>query len=257
MASRQVGFGVPGGLSSDRSCHKLLMLVIPVLLALAGGFLAIAPLACAVETAKNDAAKKPDPSQPKVKIKVDTSEVPDMAPWAAHAKKLCEENYPMICRELGSNGYKPPTKVKIVFKDSQGIAYTSGTTITCCKGWFKDHPDDYGAVIHEMAHVVQSYWGKPVPGWLTEGIADYVRWFVYEPADHRPHVNPRRAKYTDGYQTTAAFLDWIVRTKDKTFVKRLNAACREGRYKPELFKDYAGKPLDDLWKEFIASRKAK
>ena len=39
---------------------------------------------------------------------------------------------------------------------------------------------------------------------------------------------------------------WIdfVRTKDKTFVKRLNDAARNGRYKPELFREYAGKPED-------------
>jgi hypothetical protein len=193
--------------------------------------------------------------QPAVKITLDTSEVPDMASWAAKAKELCEKNYPMICRELASDGFKPPTRVKIVFRDSKGIAYTSGTTITCCKGWFKAHPEDYGAVIHEMCHVVQSYRGRRAPSWVTEGIADYVRWFIYEPANHRPHVNPRRAKYTDSYQTTAAFLDWIARTKDKTFVKRMNAACREGRYKTELFAEYAGKPLDALWDEFIAAQK--
>jgi len=169
-----------------------LPIVIPAIMA--AGLCCATIYSSAAEPAKQEPAAKHGGHGPRVKIKVDTSEVPDMADWAAEAKKRCEENYPMICRELASDGFKPPTKVKMVFKDAKGIAYTSGATITCMSGWFKKHPDDYGATIHEMCHVVQSYWGKPVPGWLTEGIADYVRWFVYEPANRRPHVNPRHAK---------------------------------------------------------------
>ena len=194
-------------------------------------------------------------ARPVVKISVDTSQAPDMAAWATKARRICEDNYPMICRELGSEGFKPPARVKLIFKNGNGIAATSAATIVCCRGWFKAHPDDYGAVVHEMCHVVQAYGAKPVPRWLTEGIADYVRWFVYEPADRRPHIDRRRAKYTDGYQTTAAFLDWIVRTKEKSFVRRINAACREGRYKDELFKEYAGEPLNKLWEEFAAAKR--
>jgi hypothetical protein len=145
--------------------------------------------------------------------------------------------------------------VTITFNHEPGIAATAGTHIVCSAKWFTDHPDDYGAVIHELCHVVQAYGDKKVPGWVTEGIADYVRWFKYEPANHRPHVNPQRAKYTDSYQTTAAFFDWIVRTKDPTFVQRLNTAARDGKYSDDLFQKYAHKPLNELWKEFIESLK--
>ena len=110
-------------------------------------------------------------------------------------------------------------------------------------------------MIHELCHVVQAYGHKKVPGWVTEGIADYVRWFKFEPAERRPHPNPDTAKYTDGYQTTAAFFDWIVRTKNKSFVQRLNAAARNGKYSDDLFRQYAKKPLDELWAEFIGSLK--
>ena len=193
---------------------------------------------------------------PTLKMTIDTSKAPEMAKWAAHAKSLCEKAYPMICAQLGSPGFQPPTAVKVVFENKDGIAWSAGGQITCCTEWFKQHPDDYGAVIHELCHVVQSY-HKPAPGWVTEGIADYVRWFKYEPAKHRPHVDSRNAKYTDGYQTTAAFLDWIVRTKNRTFVQRLNAAARNGKYSDELFRQYARKPLDELWAEFIGSLEKK
>jgi hypothetical protein len=176
-----------------------------------------------------------------------------MAQWASRAKSACEKSYPMICEQLASPGYHPPTAVKIVFVNRHGIAYTSRSQITCCAGWFKRHPDDVGAVIHELCHVVQGYGNQPVPGWVTEGIADYVRWFKYEPADRRPRVNPETAKYTDGYQTTAALFDWIVRTKSRSFVQRLNAAARNGKYSDDLFRQYAKKPLDKLWAEYIGS----
>lgn len=52
--------------------------------------------------------------------------------------------------------------------------------------------------------------------------------------------------------TKAAFVGWIVRTKDRTFVRRMNDACRRGLYRPELFQEYDGRPLDDLWAEFIS-----
>ena len=76
-----------------------------------------------------------------------------------------------------------------------------------------------------MTHVVQAY----QPGWLTEGIADYIRWFKYEPENKRPHPNPDKAKYSDSYRTSAAFLNWATETFDKDLVVKINAACRQGR----------------------------
>jgi hypothetical protein len=202
------------------------------------------------------AARAAEQAKPPVlEVTLDTSAVPDMAKWAEESRQLCEKAFPMICEQLGAPGFAPPSKVRIVFKEMPGVAHASGTTITCGAAWFKAHPDDYGAVIHELCHVVQAYGRTRTPGWVTEGIADYVRWFVWEPANRRPRVNPDRAKYTDSYQTTAAFFDWIVQTKDKPFVNRLNAACRKNEYKPELFKEYAGKTVDELWAEFIESVK--
>ncbi len=190
----------------------------------------------------------------RLKMTVDTSEAPAMAAWAAESKKRCEKAYPMISRHLASHDEPLPSEVHLVFKREQGIAATSGNLITCQEQWFKEHPDDYGAVIHELCHVVQAY-HKPVPGWVTEGIADYVRWFCYEPADRRPRPDPKHAAYTDGYQTTAAFFDWIMRTKDKTFIRRLNTTARDGKYSDDLFREYAGKPLDQLWAEYLKTLK--
>jgi hypothetical protein len=193
---------------------------------------------------------------PEIEVTLDTSAAPEMADWAEKAKKACEENYPMVVKLLDAKGFIPPKSVKIVFVNDDGIAYSSGDTITCSAKWFTDHPEDVGAVVHELAHVVQGYYKHNPPGWVTEGIADYVRWFNYEPENRHPKLDdPDNAKYTDSYQRTAAFFDWIVKNKDPQFVTRLNDAARRGKYKPELFKKYAGKPLDDLWAEFVKSQK--
>lgn len=205
---------------------------------------------------KSDAPATEPAKTPKIEITLDTTGAPEMANWAEKAKKSCEESYPMIVKILGEKDFHPPEKTTIVFKKMDGIAYSAGDTITCSAAWFTEHPDDVGAVVHELAHVVQGYHKKQPPGWVTEGIADYVRWFNFEPEARHPRVhNLQKAKYTDSYQTTAAFFDWIVKNKDPEFVTRLNAAARQGKYTSDLFQKHAGKPLKELWTEFIESQK--
>jgi hypothetical protein len=217
----------------------------------------LALLLCSVATFAANRTFAGEPAKPpKIEIAIDTSETPEMAPWAEKAKKACEDFYPTILEFLGDPKFEPPKKTKIVFKKMEGVAHTAGGTITCSTEWFTEHPDDVGAVIHELCHVVQDYRKKPPPGWVTEGIADYVRWFEFEPEEKRPQIDdPQKAKYTDSYQTTAAFFDWIVKNKAPQFITRLNAAARRGKYGPKLFREYAGKPLDELWDEFVKSQK--
>lgn len=203
-----------------------------------------------------ETAAKETEKTPTIEIAVDTSDAPEMADWAEKAKKTCLDNYPLILKNLGGEGFDPPKKTKIVFKKMSGVAYTGGSTITCSAKWFTDHPDDVGAVIHELCHVVQQYRKNSPPGWVTEGIADYVRWFQFEPENRRPKIrNLGKAKYTDSYQTTAAFFDWIVKKKDPQFILKLNAESRSGKYKEDLFEKFAGKPVAELWTEFIEEQR--
>ena len=137
----------------------------------------------------------------------------------------------------------------------KGVAYTSGNTITIAGDWIKKSPDDYGMVVHELTHVIQQYRRtKRTDGWLVEGIADYVRYFKYEPGPSIGRMG-RNANYRQGYRTAARFLDWIERTHDKGIVVKVNKALRKGEYKDDLFKEDTGKSLDDLWAEFSASQK--
>jgi hypothetical protein len=196
--------------------------------------------------AKDD--KKPQPAP--LVIDVDYSEVPEMKPWCEKAKGILVEWQPKLAEELHVDGYTPPRHVTVVFrKNKRGVADTRGSHIECAARWFRAHPDDVGALVHELAHVVQSY---PTydPPWLVEGIADYERFWVYEPGAPRTKMDPKRSSYRDSYRTTAAFLNWIVKTYDKKFVQKINADLHHNKYKQELFKTYTGKDIDTLWGEF-------
>jgi hypothetical protein len=192
-----------------------------------------------------------------VTVSVDASEAPDVAAWGKHAGELCAEWYPKISALLASDGFTPPKTVKLRFRNMSGVAGTGGNEIDVSADYVRRHTNDWGMVIHELTHVVQSY--PPVApefGWLTEGIADYIRLAHFEPDARPPRINPDRAKYTDSYKTTAAFLRWIEKTHDPEIVKKLNQSLREQKFKLELFKDYTGKTVDELWQEFTDSLRA-
>ncbi|MDR1385366.1 MAG: basic secretory family protein [Planctomycetaceae bacterium] len=172
--------------------------------------------------------------------------------WAGKASKLVTEWYPKMDVLLQSDGYVPPKEITIIFRKMDGVAYTAGNAINISADWIHRQPGDFGMVAHELVHVIQSYPRHTGPGWVTEGIADYIRHAHYEPDVKLPRINPDRASYRDAYKTTAGFFIWIETTygKEKEFVKKLNAAMRERTYKDEIFQELTGKSLDDLWKEY-------
>src|SRR5262249_35793740 len=118
--------------------------------------------------------------------------------------------------------------------------------------YFKSHPNDFGAMVHETVHVVQSYGGRRLPGWLVEGIADYERFFKYEPGKLGP-IDARLARYDGSYRVTAAFLAYLTEKYDREIVRKLNAALRGGQYREDLFKELTGKTVKELDAEWRAS----
>ncbi len=166
---------------------------------------------------------------------------------------ICERAYPMINEELKSDGFKPPRLVRMTLKSSyDGVAMAGGGRITGSVRYFKDHPDDVGAMVHETAHIVQRYRTRGNPGWLVEGIADYVRFFKYEPGKIG-RINANRARYNGSYRVTAAFLAYLTEKYDRELVRKLNKVMREGEYEAAIFKQLTGKNLQDLDKEWRAT----
>ena len=182
-------------------------------------------------------------------INVDISDAPHLREWAHQAQANAETFYPQLCELLASDGYDPPRQILLYFKkDMKGVAHASGNKITIAADWIKKSPGDHGMVIHELTHVVQQYRGGG-PGWLVEGIADWTRFWIWEP-ENKSYPDPDRHNYNGSYRITAAFLGWLVETKDPEFVTKINAALREKRFKLELFKKYTGKNPADLWQEY-------
>ncbi len=186
----------------------------------------------------------------------DTSQLKVLNLFSRQANATAKKWYPRIVALLGAKNSNPPSNITLVMDfNYKGVAATSGTRIAMSPEWIRKHPDDLGMVVHELTHVVQGY-PKYDPVWLVEGIADWVRWFNFEPVDKRPHPNPDKATARDSYRTTGAFLDWTLHKYDKDIVKKLDAALRADTYKESLWHDLTGKTLDDLNTEWIASLKA-
>jgi hypothetical protein len=204
-------------------------------------------------------------------ITIDTSEMPELTSWAhKEVAPMVKDWYPKMVQFLPSDGFEAPKKFSIMFsKDMQGVASTSGTRIRCAGKWFTDNlkGEAKGAVFHEMIHVIQQYGGRRSnpnatrnPGWLVEGMTDYIRWYLFEPETRGAEITKRnisRAKYDASYRITANFLNWVVGKYDKDFIVALNAAMRQGQYSEELWKQHTGKTASELgveWKESIEKK---
>jgi len=200
---------------------------------------------------------KPLPTPPVV---IDVSDFPEGEAWAKQAKALVETWYPTVTSWLATEDFKAPSEIKLVFKkEISAPAYASGGTITVNGKWITQRPDDLGMMIHELVHVVQQYPNsRNKPGWLVEGIADYIRWWRYEPELHstkgRTKIDVTKAKYTDSYRTTGMWLAWSSRTYHMGLVPALDRAMRKREDPMLVFKTLTGKDADELWKEFVAAQ---
>jgi Peptidase of plants and bacteria len=192
-------------------------------------------------------------SVPTPKVTVDTTAAPDLAEWGKHAGELMEQWYPIVWNLLGTQDSKPMSAIKVTFQLKQDApAYATGGGIFVSVPWVRAHPEDFGMMIHEMTHLVQAYPGsRNTPGWLVEGIADYIRWWRYEPEAPRPKITEKN-KYTDAYRVTAYFLAYLTHKYDHGLVQKLDKAMKTRAYSDSLFETSTGKKLDDLWAEFVA-----
>ncbi len=196
----------------------------------------------------------------KYEITVDVTAVPALHVWATRTLlPVLLDWYPKIVTLLPSEDFTAPTSVHVTFENpGRGVAATSGTNITCASEWFFANLDGeaVGAVVHELVHVVQQYGQRrgervlPAPGWLTEGIADYVRWFLYEPDSHgADHIDPSAARLTAGYRVTANFLHWLTASHADA-VPALNRALRAGTYNDQFCRQQFGSTLSELGRQW-------
>jgi hypothetical protein len=211
-------------------------------------------------------------------ITIDTSAAPELKQWAEEKlAPVLAEWYPRIVAMLPSDGFTAPARFSVTIRPGDGVAATGGTRVTANSRWLRNqngemNAEAVGAILHEEVHVIQQY-GRArrnnpnatrSPGWLVEGIPDYIRWFKFEPESHGADLawvakrrNLDTIRYDAGYRLSANFLDWATTKYAKDIVRQLNAAMREGKYSPDLWKEQTGhtvQELGDEWKAEITEK---
>jgi hypothetical protein len=162
--------------------------------------------------------------------------------------------YPEEVRTFNPESLKEVTI--IIDPGYKGVAATSGGIVRVNPEWMHKHPEDLDIITHEAMHIVQSYPDKAGPGWITEGIADYVRYKfgVNNEAGewHLPEHNMKQS-YTNAYRVTARFFLWIEKNYKKGFVKELDAVMRKKEYTLAFWERETGKTVDELWSLYAAN----
>jgi hypothetical protein len=208
----------------------------------------------------------------KLHFTIDSTEAPDLADWTKkNMLPVMEEWYPKIAQIIPVEGYTPPDTINFTLKQAtnlpgyaQGVpAFASGNSVTLNAKFMRDQAsgEAVGAAVHEIVHVVQfgsPDWSKAggarPPTWVTEGVADYIRWVLYEPQSHGADVTKKnidKINYDQSYRVTANFYDFVTKNYDKDLVKQLNLATHNG-YSPDLWKEWTGKTAEELNQEWKA-----
>lgn len=157
--------------------------------------------------------------------------------------------YPQLAARFNPNA---PQTVNMRVADIDFIAGASGNNMVYMRQHMLNNPNDTDVVVHEGMHIVQAYTGN-TPGWLTEGIADYVRdsyglnnaaagWTLqrYRYGQH----------YTWGYGVVGKFLQWLEthHTADGApIVDQLDQLLRSGNYSQSIWTQWTGNDIDTLW----------
>ena len=137
-----------------------------------------------------------------------------------------------------------------------GVAAAGGGVIRVNPEWMKKNPEDIDVVTHEAMHIVQAYPHGAGPGWITEGIADYVRYKMgvnNKAGNWSLPAYKEGQHYTNAYRVTARFFVWIEKKYSSDIIQKLDKAMRTKTYTAAFWKEQAGKTVDELWQEYAAA----
>lgn len=175
----------------------------------------------------------------------------------ATGKRMVETFFKVYPQEAALYNKKTLRKVIMIIDPAyKGVAATDAGVIRVSPDWMKQHPEDIDVVTHEAMHIVQAYPNDSGPGWVTEGIADYVRYTLGVNNDAARWALPElksTQNYDNAYRITARFLVWIEKHKARGFVQKLDAVMRKKTYTDQFWKQQAGADVADLWKEYAAN----
>jgi len=159
--------------------------------------------------------------------------------------------YPKLLKDFNPDAQK--SLYFIIDPTYDGAAYAISNVVVYSYNFMKNNPNDIDIVTHEIMHHIQAYQGGIAPGWLSEGIADYVR-YAYglnnaSSGWSLPNYSSNH-NYTDAYRVTARFLAWIEKHVKPGFVQATDKAIRNKTYTEGFWKSTTGKTVDELWAQY-------
>ncbi len=118
----------------------------------------------------------------------DASQERQLKDTALAYAQTARDNYQMVAHLLGADERSLPKQVTILitYRMQTKEAGAVGDEIKVNAQYARNHRTELRLIVHELTHIVQRYPGDP-PMWLLEGIADYVRYYHYEPPQNRPY----------------------------------------------------------------------
>ncbi|KAF4364350.1 uncharacterized protein LOC115702994 [Cannabis sativa] len=145
-------------------------------------------------------------------------------------------------------------KITLIIEDIDGVAFATNGEIHVSARYIGGYTGDLkreisGVLFHENTHIWQWNGKGQTPGWLIEGIADFVRLKSGYVPGH--WVKPGQgSKWDKGYDVTARFLDYCNDLRNG-FVAELNKKMSNG-YSDNFFVELLGKNIEQLWNDYKA-----
>ncbi|XP_024032282.1 uncharacterized protein LOC112094825 [Morus notabilis] len=176
---------------------------------------------------------------------------------AEYSRQTLRSAAEFIWREFQQNSAadrKDVPKISLFIEDIDDVAYASNNEIHVSARYIGKYSGDVkreiaGVLYHESTHIWQWNGNGQTPGWLIEGIADFVRLKSGYVPSH--WVKPGGGeKWDKGYDVTARFLDYCNDLRNGV-VAELNKKIRTG-YNDNFFVKLLGKTVDQLWSDYKA-----
>ncbi|KAA8536239.1 hypothetical protein F0562_028717 [Nyssa sinensis] len=141
---------------------------------------------------------------------------------------------------------KNVSRVSLFIENPDGVGYSINNEIHVSANYIRDYAGDVkreiiGSIYHKMAHIWLWNGNGQSPGWLLEGIADFVRLKAGYASSH--WVQPGQGdRWAQGYDVTARFLDYCNSLRNE-FMAELNKKLRSG-YSANYFVELLGKTVE-------------
>ncbi|WP_043471784.1 basic secretory protein-like protein [Kitasatospora sp. MBT66] len=189
----------------------------------------------------------PTPGRPVIDL--DYSRAPDLGPWLEQQKQTVADYYSTISNLVTKGAWTPAPRFRIVL-DPQITDHPADARpgavpeIHASVDYTRNNRNDTGFLLHEAAHV--AFFGHPGrPWWLEEGLADWVRYYNFQPGTVHPLAPGDR--YDSGYSATARFIDYVAKTYRRPDLPYLLNTRDYGS--GQIWVQVTGRSADQLWNE--------